>query len=113
MERSDRLRRLISKEYAIDTTITISSHAAERMRKRHISHWQIMYARQHGKRYNRAGAEWWVLRKKDIPLRDRGNECVMKSNGLVVCIENGEVTTVYFRSRPSKYIRCKHKNSAF
>lgn len=110
MKVSDQLLRHCVKERDIDTTMSFSDHAAERMRKRHISLWQVQYARLHGKRYNRAGAEWWVIRRKDIPIMDRNPENLSKLDGLVVCLENGVVATVYRRRRPSLYVRSKPKN---
>ncbi len=81
------------------------------MCQRNIRCWQIDYAQSFGKRYNRAGAEWLVIRRKDIPPQDRRECWAEKTVGLVVCIEHGVVSTAYYRDDPSHYIRCKPKGN--
>jgi len=81
------------------------------MSQRSIHPWQIVYALDLGKQYNRAGAEWRLVRRKDIPPEERGTRQAEKTVGLVVCIERGVIETVYYRDKPSHYIRCKPKGS--
>lgn len=81
------------------------------MSQRGVRHWQLPYALDLGKQYNRAGAEWRVVRRKDIPPKDRGTCWAEKTVGLVVCIERGVISTVYYTDNPSHYIRCKPKGS--
>ena len=81
------------------------------MDQRGIRDWQLSVALTYGKKYNRAGAEWRVVRRKDLPkdvLRERWAD---KSVGLVMCIEKGVVSTVYYRDDPSHHIRSKSKRS--
>ena len=84
-------------------------HAQLRMRQRCIRDWQVDYALRYGKRYNRAGAEWRVIRRKDLRPADRETMWAEKLDGLVVCIEHGMVSTVYFTDRPSLHVRRKSK----
>ena len=79
------------------------------MSQRGVRTWQIADALTFGKRYNRAGAEWRVVRRKDLPPVVRDGKKAAKLDGLVVCIVDGEIATVYYREDPSHYIRCKAK----
>lgn len=70
---------------------------------------RLAYVVEHGKVYNRAGATWYVLRRKDIPVADRGNDSIRKLDGIVVCVHDDRVATVYHNDRPSIHIRKKSK----
>lgn len=80
------------------------------MDQRCIREPRLAYVVAHGKVYNRAGATWYVLRRKDIPAADRSIDSIRKIDGIVVCVEEDTVTTVYHNKRPSTHIRkkCKH-----
>lgn len=81
------------------------------MNQRAVSSDQIAYTMLNGKVYDRAGARWYVLRWKDVPETDRKIRLQDKAVGLVVCVVDDEVATVYKRERPSLYIRKKPKFS--
>ncbi len=80
------------------------------MAQRSVQATQIDYVLLYGKVYDRNGAHWLVLRRKDVPVEDQGNPLIDKVIGLVICMEVGEVSTVYKRDRPSLYIRKKPKH---
>ena len=90
--------------------VPISDHARKRMGQRCIRSERLGYVLAWGKVYDRAGATWYVLRRKDIPLEDRTNDQILKMVGVVVCVEADEVTTVYHRARPGLHIRKKPKH---
>jgi hypothetical protein len=79
------------------------------MDQRCIRQDRLSYVVVHGKVYDRAGATWYVLRSKDIPLEDRSNDEILKMVGIVVCVEFGVVSTVYHNDRPGHYVRQKQK----
>lgn len=81
------------------------------MDQRGVRSAQLSIALEYGKVYNRAGAEWRIVRRKDLPKDILRENSVEKSVGLVVCIEGGEIATVYFRDDPGHYIRCKSKKN--
>jgi hypothetical protein len=72
---------------------------------------QIDYVMRFGKVYDRAGATWYVLRRKDVPTDDLAIAHVQKSIGIIVCVVDSRIATAYHRDRPSHYIRCKAKRS--
>ena len=70
---------------------------------------QLDYVITFGKVYDRAGATWFVLRRKDIPPDDLVYDWIAKMVGVVVCTEDGSVSTVYHREDPSHHVRQKVK----
>jgi len=70
---------------------------------------RLAYVVAYGKVYNRAGATWYVLRRKDIPVADRVDDSIRKLDGIVVCPHGDRVATVYHNDRPSIHIRKKSK----
>jgi hypothetical protein len=96
-------------ELTIPTMTHFSDHARKRMAQRSVSKAQIDYVLGHGKEYNRAGATWFVLRWKDLPKADRAVGLYEKAVGLVVCMADDSVLTVYKRERPSIHVRKKEK----
>jgi hypothetical protein len=100
---------VIGKGANINANIQVSDHARKRMEQRCIREHRLSYVVEHGKVYNRSGATWHVLRLKDVPPEDRSNEKILKTVGVVVCVEFGVVSTVYFNERPSHHVRRKPK----
>lgn len=80
------------------------------MDQRCIREDRLAYVVEHGKVYNRAGATWYVMRLKDIPAADRANDSIRKIDGIVVCVQDDMVMTVYHNDRPSTHIRKKSKH---
>ena len=80
------------------------------MGQRCIRENRLAYVVKHGKVYNRAGATWYVMRRKDIPEADRANDSIRKIDGIVVCVQGDMVMTVYHNDRPSTHIRKKSKH---
>lgn len=80
------------------------------MGQRCIREDRLAYVIEHGKVYNRAGATWYVMRLKDIPEAERSIDSIRKLDGIVVCVQDDEVKTVYHNDRPSTHIRKKSKH---
>lgn len=79
------------------------------MKQRSVSDDELAYVVEYGKVYDRAGARWYVMRRKDIPEVDRSNRRIDRTDGVVVCVEDDVVSTVYRNERPSIHIRKKTK----
>ena len=103
---------VVGKGATINAKQPISMHAHQRMQQRCIREARLDYVLTYGKVYDRAGATWYVLRRKDIPREDRSNDQILKMVGVVVCMESGVVTTVYHNERPGHHIRQKPKHDA-
>lgn len=88
-------------------SIPVTFHGTTRMCQRSVKLEHLAYAYANGKRLNRAGAEWIVMRKKDVPSADIHDPVAQRSVGLVICILGGEVATVYRTQHPEGVVRRK------
>lgn len=109
ISRSGQLHCVLARSTAIEIRLSFSGHALTRMDQRAVSPQQVAYAVSLGKIYDRAGARWYTLRRKDIPASIRKDRVLERAVGLIVCTVGCEVETVYKRDRPSIYIRKKSK----
>lgn len=90
--------------------LKISHHAERRMAQRNIDIGDVALVLTFGRGFHRAGAEFQVLLRRDIPP---GLEKTLEPLvGTVVVIEDGLVLTVYTNSNAPRTIKRKPKRSA-
>lgn len=85
------------RKLAIDTDFTLTYHAAERCAQRNLSHDDIQYVIQYGRRVYNAGTCEFFLGKQDIPRSDRTQQRITQLEGTVVQVDikAGVILTVY------------------
>jgi hypothetical protein len=96
-------------DLALDYVFT--EHVENRMSKRGISVFDIYYSINYGKKYYRAGAVHFVLRRKDIPVKDQNNQSIQKLEGLTVLLgsKSKEIVTAYINKAAPRAIKKKKK----
>ncbi len=93
----------------INTYLLFSGHARYRMAQRNYSGEDIRYIIEHGTVIYWAGAKWFILRRRDVPRRDRRQSPVMRLVGTIVCLEQGVMSTVFRHEDPLHYVLRKQK----
>ncbi|HVO41015.1 MAG TPA: DUF4258 domain-containing protein [Aggregatilineales bacterium] len=90
---------------------TFHPHALERMAQRNLSHQDIGYVIQYGRKIHNAGALNYFLGFRDIPLADRADQRVAQLVGTLVLVDvkQGEILTVYRNNDGGKGQRKKAK----
>lgn len=81
----------------------------KRMAERNFTAEQIAYVLRHGKRINRAGGTWYVLRRRDIPPGDMRDNQVARMVGVIVLVLPQGVHTAYRNRAPLRHIGRKAK----
>ncbi|MCL4508986.1 MAG: DUF4258 domain-containing protein [Chloroflexi bacterium] len=89
--------------------VTYSYHALTRSCQRALTPDQIAYVLIYGTPVFRAGALFYVLRRRDITPGDLRSDEVAKLEGAVVLVSEGVITTVYRNRRALRSIRKKQK----
>ena len=74
------------------------------MIERRISQAEAYYVLDYGSIRQKAGAVWYVLCDDDIPPEDHIRNDVARLVNLVVCVEDGVVSTLFWNSEPLRYI---------
>lgn len=77
------------------------------MLQRRISKVEAYYIIDHGLICQKSGAVWYVLRNCDVPPEDHCRKDVARLVDLVVCVENGVVSTIFRNPEPLRYIARK------
>lgn len=85
-------------------------HAVQQMAQRNFYNRDIDDILNHGKSYFRAGAKWYVLRRRDVSHCDRRLSGVARLVGSIVCLERGVVSTVSRNDDPIRHIMRKKKD---
>jgi hypothetical protein len=84
------------------------------MAQRNLSLADVLYVLEHGECLHRTGITIYILRKRDIPQKDRKVSEIMRLEGTVVLTGlsqdgNLDVITMYRNKIASRTIRCKKK----
>lgn len=87
----------------------LSHHAEWRMAQRNLSLEDILFVLDHGKRFYRAGAVFFYLRKCDIPKERRRAFTRLEGTTVVISRDKALVLTVY-RNRQKGLGRVKRKS---
>ncbi|MFC1878920.1 hypothetical protein ACFLZW_03305 [Chloroflexota bacterium] len=90
--------------------VNFSKHALVRMSQNALSQDEIHYVITHGQRFDKAGAMFFYLRKRDIPDWDRLDDRWMRLAGTAVILTKDErlVITVWRnQSRGLRHIKRK------
>lgn len=91
--------------------VILSRHSQARTEERGIDHWQVEFVVKHGTAIRKAGATFYVFRKRDLAwLREAyGEETLKKVANLIVLEDEGVVITAYRNSRALKEIATRDK----
>lgn len=94
----------------------MSVHAVKRAARRNLSQEDIGYVLRNGSKLYRAGACFYYLCGKDIPVKDRGEDTFARVEGTIVVLDAKQkmVVSVYRnREKGLKTIRSKQDYMAF
>lgn len=89
----------------------LTTHALEQMERRRIDLRQVELALCWGLELHRAGAVFFVLRRRDIPHELRTDPAIRRAEGTTVVLEDGRISTVY-RNTNIKHLLRKQKHTA-
>lgn len=92
-----------------DFSTPLTYHAILRGNQRALSPEQIAYVLMYGTLIFRAGALFYVLRRRDIEPDDLRSDDIAKLIGTVVLESEGVITTVYRNAQPLRHVRKKQK----
>lgn len=89
----------------------LTTHALEQMERRRIDLRQVELALCWGLELHRAGAVFFVLRRRDIPHELRTDPAIRRAEGTTVVLEGRRISTVY-RNTNIKHLLRKQKHTA-
>lgn len=98
--------------FSSNWSFDVTQHANQRMAQRNISPSEIEFVITYGEHRHTAGAIFFHLRKKDIPLELRHYSAISRLEGttVVTSSDTSTVITVY-RNRTNGLRQVKHKKA--
>ena len=93
--------------------IAMSAHAITRAAQRNVSPEDIQYVMRFGTKEHRAGACFFYLGGKDIPVRDRRKDAFKRLEGTTIVLDASQKVIIsVYRNRDSG-LKCIRKKRAY
>jgi len=91
-----------------------TNHSRWRAAQSNLSAVDIEYVRAYGQRFHRAGAEFYYLRRRDIPEWDLASDLSRLAGTAIILTKDGRTLITIWRNQRHglKNIRCKLERSS-
>lgn len=93
-----------------DAELALTWHGRRRMAQRSLSTRQVAYVLDHAVLVHRTGAEFYVLRRRDVAPADRRIDAYAKVAGAVVLVQGATLVTAYRNPEAYRRILKKEKH---